>query len=887
VADNVKFLPMSFRLKTILGVATIEALLLLFLIWSAMHYLRASNEEELIKRASSTLTLLSQASHDAVLSTDIATLDDIVAQAIKTPELAYVRIMDNRGFVLAEARNAPPSTQPFRADHSYHDVDDGIFDRAADIGVSNSRYGRIELGLSAAHINLIINSARRNITAIALLEMILVALFSLALGSYLTRQLSRLNMASSKIASGEYGYQIRIDGNDELARTAAAFNRMSMELKEDREKQNAILRSALDSIISIDEHGHILEFNQAAEVTFGYRRAEILGKPMKDVIIPPSRRAAHDKGMARYLATGESPIMDKRIQVTAMRADGTEFPAELAVTAVEIDSKKLFTAFMRDISERIRSDSALKTAKEAAESANMAKTRFLANMSHEIRTPLNALLGFLGLLREQANITEEQHTWITTAQQSGASLMHLINETLDFSRIETGRVVLEPHDFDIRELVNSTMTLLAPKAAAKSLEFTAKIADHLPGRIHEDSARLRQVLINLLDNAIKYTDSGSIELTLERTQHKDQPHLYFSITDTGRGIPKSEHDVVFSEFTRLVESGSMISGSGLGLSISRRLVELMGGSIDFESGDNGGTRFWLMIPLHAARNKETPLAPSYCEGSCPRLQKSRILLADDSPANQMLAVAMLQSSGCSIDTVSNGLEALAAVRNLPYDLVLMDIAMPEMDGLEATDAIRALPGDRGKIPVIAMTAHAIVGDREKFMAAGMSDYLPKPVTKEQLYETLCKWLPLRTMDVDTDTKETTVDQTTSQALDTTVFDQLARDTSEEILPLMLEAFCRETRGRIENLGQLDKGDALDADQLQREAHTLKSTAATFGATELNRIARDVEAACRDGRLDEAREMLAALIDSSERAIDAVEEYLAGVGSRDTRAANPS
>jgi len=540
---------------------------------------------------------------------------------------------------------------------------------------------------------------------------------------------------------------------------------------------------------------------------------------------------------------------------------------------------------MRDISERIQRENALKEATQEAESANKAKSRFLASMSHEIRTPLNALLGFLGLLREQANITEEQHTWIRTAQQSGVALMHLINETLDFSKIEAGHMALEPHDFDIRQLISGAKTVLAEKAAAKGIEFTASIAENVPERIHEDSARLRQVLINLLDNAIKFTDTGSVELTLETCQHDNQPCLYFNITDTGMGIPESEHDAVFCEFTRLVESDKLISGSGLGLSISRRIVELMGGSIDFESREKGGTRFWVMIPLHEARDSVSPSATCYCDGNCPRLEKSRILLADDSPANQMLAVAMLHDSGCTIDTVSNGVEAVAAVQDLPYDLVLMDISMPEMDGLAATDAIRALPGSKGSIPVIAMTAHAIVGDRERFMAAGMSDYLAKPVTKERLYETLCKWLPLRTMDRGKEMKETNTNNSTTRVLDTSIFAQLARDTSEEILPVMLEAFCRETRGRIETLGQLDTDDAMDTDRLQREAHTLKSSAATFGATELHQIARDVEAACRDGRLAEARGMLAALIASGEHAIDAVEEYLADRRLRQTKAEN--
>jgi len=864
---------MSFRLKTIIGVAVIEATLLLVLVWTGINYLRATNEAELIKRASTTLTLLARASRDAVLSTDIATLEDIVFEATKTPELNYVRILNGRGLILAESGDSHKGNLPFSADRSYEEVDDNVYDTAIDISESSSNYGRIEIGLSTTHIDNVLYSAMQNASTIALLEMVLVALFSLALGTYLTRQLYGLTKAADKVASGEYGYQLDIKGSDELARTAAAFNRMSMELKLDREKQNAILRSALDAIISMDVKGRIVEFNQAAEDTFGYSRDEVLGRPMKDMIIPPSLRTAHEKGMSHYLATGESPIMDKRIQVTAMRASGEKFPAELAVTAVDISGRKLFTAFMRDISERIRNETTLKETKEAAEAADRAKTRFLAGMSHEIRTPLNALLGFLGLLSEQENITEEQLTWIRTAQQSGASLLHLINETLDFSRIEAGKMELDAHDFDIRELVESTMSALAPKAEAKGLKFTAGVDPAVPVRIVEDSGRLRQVLINLLDNAIKFTDSGSIELKVKAVDHNSLPCLHFSISDTGRGIPESEHDAVFGEFTRLAESGKLTSGTGLGLSIARRVVELMGGRIDYENRDNRGTCFWFEIPMAAASDTETEAEVSSLQEKAGRLPKSRILLADDSPANQMVALAMLRESGCTVDTASDGMEAVEAIRALPYDLVLMDISMPEMDGLQATGAIRELPGNTGSIPIIAMTAHAIVGDREKFIDAGMNDYLSKPITKQGLYEILEKWLPAGNADMAEDARNPASDETSPAILDTRVFDQLARDTSEEIVPRMLATFCKETRARLETLKQLG-GDSTDIEQLQREAHTLKSSAATFGAIELQRVASNVEAACRNGEQALAWSMLDALQDSIEHTLAALEGYLA-------------
>jgi PAS domain S-box-containing protein len=875
---------MSFRLKTIIGVAVIEAVLLLLLIWTGINYLRTAEERELIKRASTTLTLLSRASRDAILSTDIATLDDIASEAIKTPGLNYVHILDGSGRMLAAAHHGEHTEGTFRQDFSYEQVDDDVFDTAIDISESNSHYGRIEIGLSTQHIDTTIADARQKASAIALLEMALVALFSLALGTYLTRQLYGLMKATDKVAGGDYGYQLDILGSDELALTAAAFNRMSTELKLDRETQQAILRSALDCIITTDETGRINEFNRAAEQTFGYARQDVLGKPLNQLLLQ-AENGATATPLPDRLDTGIDPILDRHVQVLARRASGDDFPAELALTRVEINDNRLFIAYLRDITERLQDEIKLTQARDAAEAADRAKTRFVANMSHEIRTPLNALLGFVNLLGEADNLTGEQQLWLRTARQSGDSLLGLINDTLDFARIEAGRIELEPHAFDIRELVNGTISTLARRADTKGLEFSAAVAPEVPALVREDSGRLRQILINLLGNAIKFTDKGSIGLTLGLSERDNRPWLHFDIIDTGCGIPASRHDAIFSEFTRLADSASQTEGAGLGLAITRRLVELMGGHIDFKSREHQGTRFWFELPLTVAENEEMPdEATTQLEPAMSSL-KGRILLADDSPANLMVAVAMIRDSGCSVDTVNNGLEAVEAVRTLPYDLVLMDISMPEMDGLEATTAIRSLPGDKSRVPVIAMTAHAIVGDREKFLQAGMNDYISKPITKHRLYEILSQWLPSEQTSMQDDSQPS-VTPAGTPVLDAGVFEQLARDTSPEIVPKMLAAFSKETTGRVQTLRQLADAGAADHEQLQREAHTLKSSAATFGASELHAIARDVEMACRAGETDRASSMLAELIHSGERAIAAVDDYLAGQTAPQTQAANP-
>jgi PAS domain S-box-containing protein len=851
----------TFRQKTILGVASIEAVLLLVLVWTGINYLRTSNETELIKRASSTLTLLSRATRDAVLSTDIATLQDIVNDAIATPELGYVRIRNPDGVILAEAGDHLPADGSFTADRNYATVDDGSFDSAIDIKESNTRYGRIEIGLSTAHINTIVSDARRKAGTIALVEMLLVALFSLALGTYLTRQLSSLNDASRRITEGELGYQLPVHGNDELAHTARTFNRMSQRLQEDLEQQNAIIKSALDCIINMDHEGRITEFNPMAEQTFGYRRDEVIGRSLVETIVPPAQREAHKKGLEHYLATGESPILGNRIEVTALRSDGTEFPVEMALSVAFVKEKPLFTSYMRDITDRREYEAALKQAKTLAEEAAEAKSSFLANMSHEIRTPMNAVLGLLGMLAEEDNLTTQQQDWVKTAQQSSNILLKLINDTLDFSKIDAGKLSLDTESFNLRSLIDTTIDMLAPKAESKGISLSSSLEKTLPTNIEGDSGRLRQILVNLIGNAIKFTDQGEISLEVASTGDGESHLLRFAVHDTGIGIQVRDHEKLFTAFTQLTRDDTIPpDGTGLGLAISRHLVKLMGGDIGVESEPDEGSCFWFEIPLvkgsPATENlvetgpatdraapvtgqlhDQTPASPRPGSGA-------RILIAEDSPANQMVALAMLKRAGYHIDTVMNGKEAVESLRNLPYDLVLMDISMPEMNGMEATTVIRGLAGDKGRIPIVAMTAHAIKGDREKFLAAGMNDYISKPVDKQLLLEVLDRWLPEGPGAAQATTATEPTSQP-SQVLDINTLEQLARDTSPEMLPRMLAAFREETNSRVQAISRHLSPPAVE--QLQREAHSLKSSAGTFGAFDLQQLALELELACRNGQ----------------------------------------
>jgi len=888
----------TFRQKTILGVASIEAILLLILVWTGINYLRTSNETELIKRASSTLTLLSRATRDAVLSTDIATLQDIVNDAIATPELGYVRIRNPDGIILAEAGDHLPAGGGFTADRNYATVDDGSFDSAIDIKESNTRYGRIEIGLSTAHINTIVSDARRKAGTIAMVEMLLVALFSLALGTYLTRQLSSLNDASRRITEGELGYQLPVRGNDELAHTARTFNRMSQRLQEDLEQQNAIIKSALDCIINMDHEGRITEFNPMAEQTFGYRRDEVIGRSLVETIVPPAQREAHNKGLEHYLATGEGPILGNRIEVTAMRSDGTEFPVEMAVSLAFVKEKPLFTSYIRDITDRREYENALKQAKMFAEEAAEAKSSFLANMSHEIRTPMNAVLGLLGLLAEEDNLTTQQKTWVKTAHQSSNVLLNLINDTLDFSKIDAGKLVLDTESFNLCSLINTTLDMLGPKAESKGISLSSRLENTLPANIEGDSGRLRQILVNLIGNAIKFTDKGEIKLEVAAAGDDEKRLLRFAVHDTGIGIQLQDHEKLFTAFTQLTRGDTIPpDGTGLGLAISRELVNLMGGDIGVESEPDEGSCFWFEIPLvpgsssaadltvttGPATDSVAPVAWQLHDqpvASPPAEPAVRILLAEDSPANQVVALALLKETGYHIDTVNNGKQAVESLRNQTYDLVLMDISMPEMNGMQATAVIRELAGDKGRIPIIAMTAHAIKGDREKFLAAGMNDYISKPIDKQLLFRVLEKWLPESPAAAQAVTAEEAESQA-QQVLDISTLEQLARDTSPELLPRMLAAFRTEAASRVQAISEHLTPPAVE--QLQREAHSLKSSAGTFGAFDLQQLTLEMELACRNGQLDHIEETARSITEAWDQVSIALDHYLSNTKTARTAA----
>ena len=667
------------------------------------------------------------------------------------------------------------------------------------------------------------------------------------------------------------------------------FSVQALELQSSEQRYRQIVETALDSFIGTDANGIITDWNAQAEATFGWSRSEAIGKSIFQTIVPQRLRDDLLHVVNELLASGEASVLRKRVETTRLHRDGHEFPVELSVSLVRTGETHRLGAFLRDITDRKRSEQESIAAREAAEAGSRAKSEFLANMSHEIRTPLNGVIGMTDLALE-TDLTSEQREYLKTVKLSADSLLNVINDILDFSKIEAGKVDLDLVDFDLRDSLEATLKTLALRVDEKGLELLCDIAPSVPDLVCGDSNRLRQVVVNLVGNAIKFTEHGEVALNVQvEALHADGLTLHFTVSDSGIGIPAEKQKLIFQAFAQADNSTTRkYGGTGLGLSISRRLVELMDGKIWVESEVGRGTRFhftarvkraekpievgtmappealrgvkvlivddnrtnrrilegmvkrWDMVSTSVGEGEEAlvclssaqkdgapyglvltdmhmpkmdgfdlieqirrrpelsaatimmlssaghrgdgvrcqelgvaayllkPIRRSELQEAIARVlgsreQKSatplvtrrslqdvpdtatflRVLVAEDNRVNQQLTTRLLEKRGHRVRITANGREVLEALAKDTYDLVLMDMQMPEMDGFEATAALRQIEKEKGDgthQPVIALTAHAMKGDRERCEAAGVDGYLTKPIRTEELDAILGKYV---------------------------------------------------------------------------------------------------------------------------------------------------
>ena len=902
-------------------------------------------------------------------------------------------------------------------------------------------------------------------------------------------------------------------------------------VSESEMRKSAIMESSLDAIVTMTETGDIIDFNLAAEKLFGYARADVVGQELATLILPPDRREGHRKGLARYVQNRESTMLGRRLELMAMKADGSEFPVEIAMSALPVNGRLIFTSHIRDISELRHNESTLRdqlrftqelldvspapiffkdnngvylavnrawetfsgqkrddvvgrssstlmnaeqdslqrrmeeelmrnsadvrhemtvqradgarrevmfhmacfrrrdnsvggiigsitditemkeagqqirAAKDAAEDASRAKNEFLANMSHEIRTPMNGVLGMTRLALGTA-LNPEQREYLQIVQSSAASLLRLIDDVLDFSKIEAGRLSMEEAPFRVAPTCSDVMRMLAIEAQEKGVELLLSIEPDIPAVTIGDSTRLRQVLVNLVGNAVKFTDHGEVEL---RVTPDGDSHVHFAVRDTGPGIAREKQRVIFEAFLQADNSTTRrYGGTGLGLAISARLVSMMGGRLEVSSSVGVGSVFSFSLPLAQPVNQspERQSLPASCralvvashrgvregvagmltdwawevdsEGSAERdhclqltmaraaqgkafdwyfidgtparndgwtlagalrqrypeakvlmllpvtgpgsetsrikslglsgfvrkpvlfseladsvqritdgrdedtavgaylqpptapMRRASLLVAEDHPVNQALARVLLEDLGHRVTMVSDGQQALQALKRERFELILMDVQMPVMGGMEATIKVRELEMMTGtRVPIIALTAHAMEGDRKRFLAAGMDDYLSKPIDPQALHAILQRWLPQGAIPgvpvaathphgTSTSAIGDSIETGLPQLPEALMFDAdalLARvGGRQELLQDMLKLFLDTQPARIQEL-QL-ASDSLDMPRLSRVAHTLAGSFSTMSMDVAASLSREIQ---RDAAQDDAAAAQAAVV----------------------------
>jgi PAS domain S-box-containing protein len=777
----------------------------------------------------------------------------------------------------------------------------------------------------------------------------------------------------------------------ERVRAAALLERSTQELARQHAYLDALIASTPVAIAVLDDQRVVRSVNPAFEDLFGYAAAEVVGAGIDRLIVPESLRS-ESSDLETRVRRGETV----RVEVERMRKDGGRIQVRLSAAAVKAAADGALVALYEDISDRKAAEEAMRAARDLAERVARARSAFLANMSHEIRTPMNAVLGFVELVLD-TELAPEQRRALELVRTSSEALLTILNDILDYSKIEAEHLELESIPFDLPKVVHATATLLAVRAREKHLELTVDVPPDVPQMVRGDPTRVRQVLMNLIGNAIKFTEEGEVDVSASVIQRDgDRAAVQFRVRDTGIGISQEQLGTIFQEFTQADASMTRrYGGTGLGLAISRRLVALMGGelAVTSEVGQGSEFGFALTFPLEAAQaaaratvslggrrllvvdDNETnrrilrdmlgaegmavheasradtgmealrrasragaPYDLAILDAQMPdqdgfelatavRADRAlaatrlliltsagqrgdgercrqlgiqayltkpiaradlveavgtvlagtasapgevdlvtrhsiaewrhalRILLAEDNPVNQQVATAMLLKRGHQVDVVSNGREAVDAVAQEGYDVVLMDIQMPGMDGFEATEKIRALPQGR-TLPIIALTAHALSGERERCLERGMSGYLAKPFKAHDLFAAV----------EGRGAQPADTAAAPSPAVDLAAFRRTMEEAgAAEAVDGILETFVATLPRRLEALVTAARG--TEAEPLQRAAHAFKSAAGTIGAGHLAALLEDMERAARDGDVAGARDKLEHVRGEAQAALD--------------------
>ena len=632
-------------------------------------------------------------------------------------------------------------------------------------------------------------------------------------------------------------------GTDNTARklVEAEQKKLDQRLRDQQFYTRSLIESNIDALMTTDPYGIITDVNKQMEALTGCTRDELIGAPFKSYFTDPERAEAAIK-----LVLSDKKVTD--YELTACALDGKQTVVSYNATTFYDRSRTLQGVFAaaRDVTERKRVEAELREAKAAAESASRTKSEFLASMSHEIRTPMNAIMGVADLLAK-TSLSPEQDKYVQIFRRAGDNLLNLINDILDLSKVEASQIELERTGFSLNDHLEKVIEMVATRAQEKGLALVCEIAPNVPTELVGDPTRLRQVLLNLLGNAVKFTESG--EVSLRVTRDADPTTLRFTVSDTGIGIPGAKLAQVFERFTQADSSTTRrFGGSGLGLTISKRLVELMGGRIWVESELGKGSVFAFAVPLEVRALANRSAAVLVGTGPEPSLPALRVLLVEDSSDNRTITVAYLKDTPYRVEFAENGALAYETFIAGHYDLVLMDRQMPVMDGLTATRAIRAWEqaNQRPPTPIIALTASALKGDRETCLAAGCTAFLTKPIKQDALLQAI---------------KEHSIAVQPLSNEESSRKVPLLKRANSIIADLTPEFLQNRRQDVITMLGALDRGDFETVASL---GHGMKGAGGSYGFQTITDIGAALEQAAKSADNDTSRKWVAELSNYLDR-----------------------
>jgi PAS domain S-box-containing protein len=707
-----------------------------------------------------------------------ATLKNLVES--RFTEIRYIAIFDNKDRLIASIGVEDPFHLLNQdGDSKVHEaLSDLVYDARVPLTLSGNELGTVRFGLSLAGMVSLRETVLRQSLVIAAIAVVLSLLLLASSGYLITRHIKTLLSATRRVARGDYESHIDIRGKDEIAILAEDFNSMAAAvnsrvqalhasqaaLRESETRFRTIFDSINDAIFVHEvDTLRLVDVNQRMCEMYGFaNREEAMASGLQGISAgtPPYSTAQAEAHMHKAIAEGPQTF-----DWLARSKQGEPFWVEVSLRVANFDATRYLLAVVRDIRERKAMEEELlahrhhleelveqrtvelAAARREAEEHARVKSEFLANMSHEIRTPMNAILGMAYLLRRDG-VTPLQAERLHKLDAAGQHLLEIINAILDLSKIESGKFQLDVGKVDVAEIAENVAGMLLETAQAKQLTLSVD-AGQQPSSLLGDATRIQQALLNYATNAVKFTEAGGITLRV-RTEAEDERGavVRFAVQDTGIGLSSDQIARLFQAFEQSDASTTRkYGGTGLGLAITRKLAQMMGGDAGVVSTPGDGSTFWFTVRLAKGDAAQPELPAAGGEEAKIALQHDhagrRILLVEDEPINRLIALNFLEEIGQCVDVAEDGAEALDLLQRNDYDLILMDVQMPNMDGLEATRRIRAMPHG-GRVPIVAMTANAFAEDRARCLECGMNDFIPKPTPPEALFTVLLKWLETRT-----------------------------------------------------------------------------------------------------------------------------------------------